>query len=349
MKVVFFSYPASFQNVGGGEIVLLKLKEYLENLGITVSLFDMWRDKIEDFDILHIFGSVRDCLGLMRVAKARGVKVAISPIFWSSFQRALYTHESMKEKTDLFFRHLTKFMLPTFPSARRSMLIEADILFPNSEMEKKQLGRLFWVPMDKMRVIYNAADAKFCDACPEPFFEQFGREPFILSVGRIEPRKNQLNLIRAVKLFKFPLIFIGNPVSGYETYYRACRNEAPPYVKFFPGMKHGDLLLQSAYSASELFVLPAWFETPGLAALEAALAGTRVAVTRGGSTVEYFGNRVEYFEPKSPVQIAAAIQKSIKKPKMPYLRDHVSRCFTWDKIADETLSAYREVIQKKMI
>ncbi len=35
-------------------------------------------------------------------------------------------------------------------------------------------------------------------------------------------------------------------------------------------LDHDDPLLASAYAAARVFALPSWFETPGLAALEAA-------------------------------------------------------------------------------
>lgn len=35
---------------------------------------------------------------------------------------------------------------------------------------------------------------------------------FVLSVGRIERRKNSLNLLRAAARIKIPLVFIGEPV-----------------------------------------------------------------------------------------------------------------------------------------
>ena len=48
--------------------------------------------------------------------------------------------------------------------------------------------------------------------------------------------------------------------------------------------------LASAYAAARVFALPSWFETPGLAALEAGLAGCAVAITPYGSTRDYFGD-----------------------------------------------------------
>ena len=199
IRALFVSYPASFQNIGGGEILLSKLKAYLEKEGADVKLFDMWRDRVENYDIVHVFGSVKDCLGLIRVANARRVKVAITPIFWSSWNRAFNTYGSMSEKLEFFVRHAMKLLFPRFSSARRSMLACSDLIFPNSDMEKKQIHRLFAIPQSKMSVVYNGVDRGFLEADPELFRQRFGQEKFILSIGRIEPRKNQLNLIRAMR------------------------------------------------------------------------------------------------------------------------------------------------------
>ena len=192
MKVAFFTYPSAFQNIGGGEIVLTKLREYLQKAGLEAHLFDSWNSRIEDYDWLHVFGSVKDCLGLVRVANARHVRVAVSPVLWSD--------PAMNARS--FVRHAVKVVFPAFPSARRELLLRADVLFPNSEMEKNQIARLFAVPREKMRVIYNGVDRHFAEAEPSLYRSRYGSAPFVLSVGRIEPRKNQLHLIRAVKRLK---------------------------------------------------------------------------------------------------------------------------------------------------
>src|SRR5262249_30642993 len=138
------------------------------------------------YDILHVFSSVPECLGLMQVAKARKVRVVTSSVLWSDFK----THP---------VRFAIKSAWPSFPSARRRVLQTSDLILPNSEAEKAQIERLFAIPGSKIQVVHNAVDAEFKNASPEPFRARYGNEPFLLSVGRIEPRKNQLNLIRAAK------------------------------------------------------------------------------------------------------------------------------------------------------
>ncbi len=344
MKIAFFTYPAAFQNVGGGEVSLLKLKEYLEKEGVQADLFDTWRSKIEEYNFIHVFGSVKDCLGLVRVANARKVKVAISPLLWSDMRRAIYTDGPFSMKADLLIRHLVKALYPAFPSARRELLMRSDLIFPNSEIEKEHVARFFAIPLQKMKVLYNGVDIEFASARPDAFRERYGDEPFILGVGRIEPRKNQWNLIKAVKAIKGKkLVLIGSPVTGYEEYYQSCRKEGEGFTTFLSTIKHEDPVLRSAYAACELFVLQGWFETPGLVALEAALAGANVVATSGGSTKDYFKDHVEYLNPASPDDMKEKILKSMGKQNS-NLKNHVLDHFTWDKIAKSAISFYQEVL-----
>lgn len=347
MKICFFTYPSAFQNIGGGEIQLLKTKEYLEKEGAHVDLFDPWKTRLEEYDVLHVFSSVKDCLGLMRVAKSRGLRVVTSPVLWTDLRRSFHADGGWKERADLLARYTAKALFPSFPSDRRRVLDISDMLFPNSEAEKRQISRFFSIPSKKIFPVPNAVDEKFMSADPEVFRKNFGAQPFILSVGRIEPRKNQLNLIKAMKGLAGPrLVLIGDPVTGFENYYARCRQEGEGFVFFVPGMKHEDPSLASAYAACEVFVLQGWFETPGLAALEAGLAGARLAVTMGGSTKEYFGADACYLDPSNPKKIRGAIQKALATSKSLALKERILSLFTWKKVARRYIELYSRKIDE---
>ncbi|MFC1570708.1 glycosyltransferase family 4 protein [Candidatus Omnitrophota bacterium] len=346
MKIAFLTYPAAMQNIGGGEVLLEKSKEYLEKEDIQVDYFDIWNGRIEDYDVLHVFGSVKDCLGLVQVAKSRGVKVAVSSIFWSDFRRAFFEQGSIKKKAELVVRHALKVLCPGFPSARRKMFQAADIIFPNSENEARQVSRLFGVSMDKMFVVPNGVDRKFANAGREAFIKKYGLKDFVLYVGRIEPRKNQLNLIRAMKDVNTDLVLVGEHVSGYEWYYDKCKSEAGSNVHFLGKMPHQSDLLMSAYAACDIFVLPGWFETPGLVALEAALAGAKVVATEGGSTKEYFKDKVLYIKPNSPEDIRKKILEAISREKTDELKNYVIDSFTWEKVTQKNMEGYELVLKK---
>jgi len=347
MRVAFYSYPSAFQNPGGGEVQLLKTKEYLEKSGVEVKLFDQWSDDLDDFDFLHVFGSVKDCVGLMETSRNKGVKVALSSIFWSSFKRALYEGPGVSTKADLFARHLAKIVFPRFPSGRRRTMLLSDVIFPNSEMEKQQLKRLFGIRDERIRVVPNAIDERFLDADPGAFRDKFGTEDFVLAVGRIEPRKNQLNLIKAMKGSGLKLVVVGDPVSDYAGYYDMCRKESGSDVVFTGGFRHGEGLLESAYAACSVFAAPGWFETPGLAALEAAAAGAPVAITKYGCTMEYFGEDADYFDPSDPRDIRKAVlrARTAGKERTQSMKERIKTSYLWENTARETLRGYESVIK----
>ena len=345
MKIAFFVYPSAFQSLGGGEILLLKTKEALEEKGVYVKLFDQWNDKLKDFDILHVFGGVKECLGLMRIAKALGVKIVLSPVFWSTMQRGLHEYGSFSKKSNMVLRHLIKLLWPAMPSARREMHLLADIIAPNSEAEAQQVKRLLAIEKSKMRIVYLGADKKFADAEPNEFTAAYNINDFILSIGRIEPRKNQLNLIRANRGTGRKLVFIGDVVTGYEKYYNECKEMGGKDVFFIQRMEHESSVLASAYAACSVFVLQGWFETPGLAALEAGLAGAKLVVTRGGSTNEYFKDFVEYLNPADVHSIRTGIDKALQKKKSPTLKTHIANNFLWHHAADENIKIYEEMLR----
>lgn len=332
------------QSPGGGEIMLIKTKEALEKKGVCVKLFNQWEDKIRDFDILHVFGSVKDCLGLMQAAKNLKLKVVISPIFWSTLQRSWYEYGSLSKRFLMVFRHTAKVLCPFIPSARRRMFLIADAIAPNSEAEAAQTSRLFAVDKSKMHIVNLGVDERFSRADKTAFINKYGISNFILSVGRIEPRKNQLNLIKALRGSGKQLVFIGDPVSGYEDYYDECRRLGQNETVFISRIEHDNSLLASAYAACSVFVLQGWFETPGLAALEAGLAGARLAVTLGGSTREYFKDYVRYFNPSSPRQIRRAVMYSLDAPKTEDLRNHILNNFLWASAADENIRLYNKLL-----
>jgi glycosyltransferase involved in cell wall biosynthesis len=167
-----------------------------------------------------------------------------------------------------------------------------------------------------------------------------GSEDFVLYVGRIEPRKNVLGLVRATCAARLPLVVIGDPVPGHEPYAHACHTAGQGTVRWLGGLSHDDPLLASAYAAARVFALPSWFETPGLAALEAALAGCAVVLTPFGCTREYFGDRVPYARPDRPAALVQALKTAWSCGADGAASAHVARHFLWSTVARETAEVY---------
>ncbi|MDD5085532.1 MAG: glycosyltransferase [Candidatus Omnitrophica bacterium] len=347
MKVAFYLYPSAFQEKVGVEVQLLKTKEYLEKRGVKVHLFNQWQDDIKDFDIFHTFGSVKYCLDLVRYAHYQGVKTVLSTICWYDLRSAWRTYSDPGRRTFTFMRHLCKTLLPFYPSMRHQLMSFSDILFPNSEMEALQLRRYFGMSEEKIFVVPNGADISLADARASVFQSTYPWRNFILFVGRFEPRKNQLSFIRAMQDFTYPIVFIGDPVTSYQNYYEQCKHEATREMHFLGSLPHNSELLASAFAACDTFVLPSWFETPGLAALEAAMAGAKVVITDGGSTKEYFRDYVSYVRPNDPDGIRKTVIQVFESEKNGELQQHIRKNFSWEIVADRTLEGYKKLLGKQ--
>ncbi|MFH1800856.1 MAG: glycosyltransferase [Candidatus Omnitrophota bacterium] len=344
MKIAFYVYPTAFQSPGGGEVLLLKTKEYLEKEGVSVKLFDTWSDQLTDFDILHVFGSVKDALPIMEAGKRAGIKIVLSTICWYSWKSAWGMNGPFQARAATLLRHAAKVFMPFVPSARKRMMDISDVLIPNSESEAEQLRRFFAIPKEKITVILNGVDPAFENATPDFFLSKFNFGKFVLCVGRIEPRKNQLNMVRALSNTQIPFVIIGDPVKHYPHYYQQCRKEAGPNIHFLGGMPHDSVLLRSAYAACDTFLLASWLETPGLAALEAGLAGAKIVITQEGAAQEYFQNFAFYVDPGNLSDILGKTLTAVKRPKNVLLQDHIRQNFLWDRTSKIVCGVYEQLL-----
>jgi len=350
LKVLYSIYPAAFQIYGGAEIQLLKTKEYLEMIGgCTIKLFDMFTDRLDQYDILHVFMMRPEILYLCQTAKRAGIKLALSPIYWRTSEK--FTNVYGPLGLARFYSNMKYYKIPTFRelSPFKDLLELADIILPNSEMEAVLLSRYFRVNHKKFWVVPNGVDERFAAAEPDIFKEKYGISDFALFVGRIEPRKNILNIIDACENLEIPLVIIGHSDITQEEYYVRCKKavENSKHAKMIGFLAHNSDELPSAYAAAKVFVLPSYFETPGLAALEAGLAGCNLVVTNQGPTKEYFGEHAWYVNPWSAKDLKAKIKEAYDRPKSGLLKKRILENYTWDKVAERTLEAYLLVTNRR--
>ncbi len=342
-SVVYHAPSTAFQSPGGGENQLIQTGRYLEARGLAVRPFCPWTDRLDRASLLHLFGMSREGLQLARVARAKGVPVVLSPICWIEprAMAALATDPVGRLANRAKWR--LKAMAPRWPTWRRDLLRAADAILPNSVAEGEQLVRWFGADPGRIRPVPNGVEERFALADPSAFQLEHGSEEFVLYVGRIEPRKNVRGLVEGVRKAGLPLVVLGDALPGYERYAADCRRAGSGFVRWVPRVDHDDPMLASAYAAARVLALPSWFETPGLVALEAALAGTAVVVTPHGCTREYFGDRVGYARPDRPEEIARAVRDAWASGPDPGLSAHVGAHYPWSEVARRTAEAYDHV------
>jgi glycosyltransferase involved in cell wall biosynthesis len=341
---VFLHAPChAFQAPGGGENQLVSTGRWLERQGIAVRLFSPWLDRLEQGRLLHLFGMSREGLMLAREARARRVPVVLSPICWYEPRAILALEPGRWRKLLALGTYYLRSLAPALPGWRRELLNLADAVLPNSHAEADQLRALFGVPASKLFVAPNGVEPDLEWAGGGAFAERFGIRDFVFFAGRLEPRKNPLGLIRALAGTGYELVIAGSAPAGCAAYERACRSAGGDRVLWLGRLASEDPLLASAYRAARVFALPSWFETPGLAALEAALAGAAVVITPHGSTREYFGDLVRYARPDRPAEIRQAIEHCWNHGPDPRLRDRVRSRYLWPQTAAVTARVYDQI------
>jgi glycosyltransferase involved in cell wall biosynthesis len=340
-SVLFHAGSTAFQAPGGGETQLVQTGRALEAMGHSIRPFVPWVDPIENFRLLHLFGMSREGLELARVAKRRGVPIVLSTICWIE-PRALFALAPSKVLGGFQAAKWTLKQLIPKSGWRSELVALADALAPNSTAEGNQLVRYLGADPSRIWPVPNGVERRFREAGPDEFADRFGLRDFVLYVGRIEPRKNVLGLIRSTHRLGLPLVVIGDPVPGREAYAEACRF-ASDQTQWLPRIEHNDPLLASAYAAARVFALPSWFETPGLAALEAAIAGTPVVITPWGCTREYFGDLVRYVRPDRPAEIDRAIGAAWDEGAKAGLAECVETRYLWAAVARSTAELYETI------
>jgi len=342
MNVTVAGYQAVSILHGGPSTQIRNTAKHLPKSGVDVRFFDPWSPfRKGDADLVHIFAANIGTYHLAREIHALGVPLVVSPIVYS-----LHT-PAFVQRTLRWGRFLQKAGKGIWfdYGITADICAWAERVLPNTAAEGRLISDGMGIDPARVSVVPNGVDERFYTADPTPFIERYGVRDFILNVGHTgHARKNVLSLIRALAGVDHPAVIIGRFISG--AYGDACRAEAAkhPHILLIDGLEHGSEMLASAYAACDTFVLPSLFETPGIAALEAALAGAKVVITPYGGTKEYFGGYAEYVEPSSVEAIRAGIKETLGRSKGTELREHVRKNFLWQTVAAKTAEAYRKVL-----
>ena len=190
----------------------------------------------------------------------------------------------------------------------------------------------------KYSVIPNGIDNSIFYSSPESEKDN----KLILSAARIEGRKNQLNLIRALNDTAYTLMLTGLPAPNQRKYYEECKKIASKNIIFCGRVPIETLV--DYYKKAKVHVLPSWHETCGLSSLEASALGCNIVITEKGFTREYFGDDAFYCDPASPESIFNAVEKAAQSDCRKALQQKILQNYTWQHAAASTLNAYQNSI-----
>ena len=358
MRVLFYTRNDCFSNTGGDTIQILKTKEYLEKLGITIDFYSESKSQTRNYDIVHVFSFTPVNHVYDFIKNNKNSKLVVSPIYWNmnEYREKVLDKVFVKRKIFNFINSIpfinmitnSKLIsrisgINTTAFFKEKLLFCADVpklLLPNSDAEKQNLEMEFGIK-DKIKIIPNGVDISLL---PEPIDHLRKKYnlplDFILCAGRIEYRKNQLELLKAASKIGVKVVLVGKISRQEKKYYNLFQGYDFIHI---PGLSQPELF--GLFSICKAHVLPSWFETPGLVSLEAAYHGAQIVTTDRGCTKEYFGDYAYYCDPGNNESIKKAILNCFNKPKeMKDFREIINVNYTWEAAAKKTLEAYQSIM-----
>jgi glycosyltransferase involved in cell wall biosynthesis len=221
----------------------------------------------------------------------------------------------------------------------KRILGEADILITDSCNTKSDLMKFYQISDSKIKVIYpGVVTSRFI----RHQSWRRSREPYILFVGTIEPRKNIQGLIKAFNLLKkeyrigHKLIIAGMKGWMYDDIFKEYENSEFKDKIIFKGYVP-DEELTGLYQNASVFVYPSFYEGFGLPILEAFSHGVPVIASSTTSCGEIAEGSALLINPENYKEIGEAILKIINndtlKEELTAKGIDKAREFSWQKTA----------------
>ncbi len=378
MKILMQGRYELLAKGGGDKVQIENTAKELRNLGVNVDIVGGPVKDLSSYDLVHLFQLdwTPETYFLAKNAKDAGKPLVLSPIHHSVKEVKRFDDEYVFD-----FRRLSKILFKeqhkrdTFKNIYRSLinpqklkptlqsiniglknmhirtLSMADIILVQTEAEATDLKDTYGVDFSWVK-IPNGVGEPFLKAnksdskLPNPL----GFQDYIICVGRIEPRKNQIKVIEAVNCLRkeknmdIRLVFIGsmNSEKHFEYKYKFRKT-----LKQYTWIKHIESVpydvMPAYYKYAKVGVSASWFETTGLTSLEALFCGSN-AVASGKRAKEYLGDLVSYCDPGDVNSIQKAIDTEYfnQRPTVP---ENMFKEYTWENAAKKTLEVYHKLIK----
>ena len=267
MRIAYIMYPgACYMGVGDGSKMQAEIWiNELERKGHHVDRINPWGHyNWKNYDIVHVFGFGLWNYDTIHWGSGINPNFVFSPIIDTNtpmWKYRLATHFGC-EKLRLFSQN---YIL-------RKIKADVKMFYARTKYEADYLHRGYGIPNDRITIVPLSYRRDLYDP-------SISKESFCLFAGTMtQPRKNVPNLIRAAKKYHFKLVLVGNKGNASsEAQLRQLIGDADNIeIKGFVS----DDELVSLYNRAKVFALPSLNEGVGLVALEAAVHGCNIVITK---------------------------------------------------------------------
>lgn len=271
------------------------------------------------------------------------------PLKWTSkpIKKVVTIHDLIFERYPEYYSFFDrKIHFWKFKKAAR----DAEAVIAISEQTKRDIIRFLNVSESKIHVVYQGCHRAFQSYIPPDVLSRVKQKfqlpnRFILNVGTIEPRKNLLNIIKALKDSDIPLVVVGKKQRRYFAKVQKEIHRTKVQVQF---LEHVDMQeLAAVYRLADVFIYPSYFEGFGIPVIEALFSGTPVITSNVSSLPEAGGKHSLYVNPESVADIKAKIlflwnNESERKRRREKNFEYAQR-FQDEQIAEKIMEVYTKI------
>jgi glycosyltransferase involved in cell wall biosynthesis len=233
---------------------------------------------------------------------------------------------------------LTPLLFPQFHTARGKIihrlllgktLKNADLILTPSKTTKKDIQKRY-----KTKGKFKVTPLGITK--PKTKVKPYFKEPYILYLGTIEPRKNLEILIDAFLELDLPQKLVLAGAKGWKNS-RILKKAKHPKINLLTNISEEEKA--ALYTHADAFVYPSIYEGFGLPPLEAMSYGIPVICSTGGSLKELYSDHALMFDPKDKETLKSHLQNFKKAPKSKAF----AKKFTWEKTAEQTLKTINQL------
>ena len=340
MRVGILSYPMLFQREGGLQVQVRATIEALQKLPLDVALVNPNCERLDSFDVIHVFSAINGNYRVVELAREMGVPVVLSALLSPGWNR----HTALRARiAERLTGRLTQWNVQTSYAQTKRALQLAQMVVALGPAEQKALVEGFRVEPERIRLMPNGIGEHFFHADPALFRLQTSLQgPFVLMVGSISPYKNQLGLARALEQLDLPVVLAGQAQRQHQDYLQQVLQS--PKVHWLGQLDHRDPLLVSAYAAASVLALPSQGEVFPLCVLEALAAGTPVVMTdESALNLPDSSFALKQLRWNDTAELSKEIQHFIHHPPRREDVKTLVQAFTWQRVALRLADCYREL------
>jgi glycosyltransferase involved in cell wall biosynthesis len=281
--------------------------------------------------------SVRELFGIARLVQRARVDLYHSAHFVLPFTE-VPSVVTIHDVIPLHFRYRNPVARMYYSWMLRRAVSKSARICTVSEAAKSDIVRETGCDQTRIAVTPNGVDPLFF----EPHDTVRGHGRYFLYVGNDKPHKNIDTLVGAFSDVRERDASLSLVLAGAS--FERFRDVAGVRDDGFVTMQQ----LASLYRGAIALVVPSLEEGFGLPAAEAMAAGTAVITSIAPALVEVTGDAALHIDPRSRADLAAAMVRMATddglRGKLGASGVQRARRFTWQRCAEETVRAYRQVL-----